>query len=753
MGLVDELPGMAYRCRNDSDWTMEFVSAGAEELTGYAAAALTRNAQVAYGDLIHPDDRQRVWTEVQRGLQSGDRFQITYRIRTASGETKWVWEQGRGVFSDDGELEHLEGFISDVTEQRRAEERFRRVFESSPMGMYVCELEAGGRLVLRAANPAADRILGIEHGPLIGLPIEEAFPGLEEGELPDTFRALAAEGGTWHMGEVPYQQGAIDGVFDVQAFQTLPGQMAVMYQDITERKQNERQLRKLSMAVEQSAGSVMITGVDGTIEYVNAYYEQLTGYGREDVLGTKPRLLRIEEQDAAFYRELWETITSGGTWRGVLVNRKKDGTTYSEEQTVSPIYGDAGEIVNFVAVGRDITKELELEAQMRQAQRLESIGRLVGGIVHDFNNLLTAVTGYSQLLLRNENLDELAKRDLEQILGAANRAAALTRQLLAFSRKQTLELKVLSLNDVVEGLTKMLGRLVRADIQLVTRLEPDLWNLKADRAQLEQVLMNLVVNASDAMPDGGTLTIATETMALDERYAEMHLEVEPGRYVLLTVSDTGIGMDRKTASRVFEPFFTTKKEKGTGLGLSTVYGIVKQHGGHIWVYSEPGQGTTFKIYLPPVGGREETATAAEDRIEVLQGTETVLLVDDDEQIREPVRRTLEAFGYTVLESARPEEALQLAAAHDGQIHLLLTDVVMPGMSGNELAKRFAATHPQSTTLLMSGHTDDTPTLRAALLPGAAFLRKPFTATDLARKVREVLDAGAGGSLEVPSGPD
>jgi CheY-like chemotaxis protein len=374
----------------------------------------------------------------------------------------------------------------------------------------------------------------------------------------------------------------------------------------------------------------------------------------------------------------------------------------------------------------------------------------VGGIVHDFNNLLTAVTGYSQLLLKNEGLDEQAKRDLEQILGAAKRAAALTQQLLAFSRKQTLELQILSLNDVVEGLTKMLGRLVRADIELVTTLAPDLWNLKADRAQLEQVLMNLVVNASDAMPGGGTLTIATETMTLDERYAEMHLEVEPGRYVLLTVSDTGIGMDRKTASRVFEPFFTTKKEKGTGLGLSTVYGIVKQHGGYIWVYSEPGQGTTFKIYLPPARGAEERATAAPDVIEDLHGTETVLLVDNDEQIREPVRRTLEALGYTVLEAARPEEALQLATAHDGEIHLLLTDVVMPRMSGDELAERFASIFPRSAALLMSGHIDDTPTLRVALQPGAAFLRKPFTATDLARKVREVLDAGAGGAGEVLS---
>lgn len=742
MGLVDDLPGMAYRCRNDHDWTMEFVSAGARELTGYDAAEFTAPEPLSYAGMIHAEDRDRVWAEVQRSLEDGRPFQVTYRLHTASGETKWVWEQGRGI-STDGELAHLEGFIVDVTERKEAEERFQRVFESSPMGMYIYERESEERLVLRAANPAADAILGVDHAALIGLPIEEAFPGLAHTEIPVTYRRLATEGGTWHAPEIPYDGNGIAGAFEVVAFQTISGQVAVVYQDITERKERERELRKLSMAVEQAAGSVLMTGVDGAIEYVNASFEQVSGYSRSEVLGENPRMLKSGKHGDAFYRDLWETVLAGGTWRGVFVNRRKDESLYHEKVTISPLRDDTGEIVQLLSIGRDISKEIELEEQVRQAQRLESVGRLAGGVAHDFNNVLTVIMANADFALRAAGNDKLpAIEDLEAIKEAGARAARLTRQLLAFSRKQTLELKVTSVNDIVEGLHKMLSRLVRDDIDFVTQLSDDLWNVKVDEGQIEQVIVNLVVNAADAMPGGGRLTIATDNVEVDESHAESHPTFAPGPYVVLSVTDNGIGMDRQTLSRIYEPFFTTKGEgKGTGLGLATVYGIVKQHGGQIWVYSEPGSGTVFRIYLPRV---EEEAVAVRPvaaTADRLEGSETVLVVDNDEVIARSARRILEGFGYHVLETSDPHRALDMAASHDGEIHLLLTDAIMPGLSGMKLAERFARQRPQAKTLIMSGYAADADALERALQRGAAFVAKPFSAATLARKVRETLDSG------------
>jgi two-component system cell cycle sensor histidine kinase/response regulator CckA len=401
-----------------------------------------------------------------------------------------------------------------------------------------------------------------------------------------------------------------------------------------------------------------------------------------------------------------------------------------------------GQALKMVGVTQDITERRALAEQLRQSQRMEAIGRLAGGVAHDFNNLLTAIIGHSELLLSRLTSRDPMCEELKEIATAGQRAAALTAQLLAFSRKQVLMPQVLDLNVLVADNGKMLRRLIGEDIELVTRLESGLGLALVDPGQMGQVIMNLAVNARDAMPKGGKLTIETANVELDEAYARKHVAVTPGRYVMLAVSDTGVGMDAQTQSRLFEPFFTTKEQgQGTGLGLSTVYGIVKQSGGNIWVYSELGQGSVFKIYLPRV---EEIADRSEEIKSVssqeLRGTETILLVEDEEAVRNLVRSILERGGYSVLQASNGMEAMELVSRHTGRVHLLLTDVVVPKMSGRELAERVTASRPETRVLYMSGYTDNAIVHHGVLDAGLAFLQKPFRPEALLSKVREVLDA-------------
>jgi len=381
------------------------------------------------------------------------------------------------------------------------------------------------------------------------------------------------------------------------------------------------------------------------------------------------------------------------------------------------------------------------EEQLRQSQKMEAIGQLAGGVAHDFNNLLTVITGYCRLLLKKCDPDSLQHTSVQEIQSAGERAATLVRQLLVFSRRQIIQPEVLDLNQVVADMDKMLQRLIGEDVELVSTREPELGKVEADPGQLEQVLMNLAVNARDAMPEGGQLTIETTNVDLDQEYAERHVEVQSGPYVMLAVSDTGIGMDKETQTRIFEPFFTTKKSgEGTGLGLSTVYGIIKQSGGHIWVYSEPGQGTTFKVYLPRV---EDGATSrpSQDAVDSadLEGSETVLVVEDDETVRKLVERMLQEHGYGVLGARRGEEALQLCVQHEGGIDLLLTDMVMPGMNGRELSERLTTLRPELKVLYMSGYADRAINRRDLITPETPFLQKPFSPEELLRQVRQILE--------------
>jgi PAS domain S-box-containing protein len=423
----------------------------------------------------------------------------------------------------------------------------------------------------------------------------------------------------------------------------------------------------------------------------------------------------------------------GNSGKAIVV--RLSGRTHGENGTRS-----------FTLYAEDVTEHRALEQQLRQAQKMEAVGRLAGGIAHDFNNLLMVISGYCEFLLERLGPDPELRGPAQEIANAAKRATSLTRQLLAFSRKQMLEPRVLDLNAVVTENLKMLTRMIGEDVELIMVPGAELGAVKADPGQVEQVIMNLAVNARDAMPGGGKLTIETANVSLDETYARLHTPVDPGEYVMLAISDTGAGMDAETQSRIFEPFFTTKGPKGTGLGLSTVYGIVKQSGGYIWVYSEPGRGTSFKVYLPrvsaagePMVAREMIARGGYAETPETHGRETVLLVEDEDNVRQLTRHYLQMQGYAVLEAADPAAAIEISNSHSGPIHLLLTDVIMPGMNGHELAQRITSVRPESKVLYMSGYTEGAIGNNGTLEAGVSLLQKPFTLPALKAKMREVLN--------------
>jgi len=459
-------------------------------------------------------------------------------------------------------------------------------------------------------------------------------------------------------------------------------------------------------------------------------------------VGKTPSILKSGQQAPALYRELWQTIRAGGVYRGILVNRKKSGEIYYIDESIAPIRSPEGQITHFVSNGRDLTKRLSLEAQLLQAQKMDAIGRLAGGIAHDFNNLLTIITSYSELALDSVAPGSSAHGGLREILAAARRAADLTRQLLGFSRTQPQALRVAELNPVAGEIVKSLHHLIGEDIELTFIPGKGLGRVRLDPVQIEQILMNLAANSRDAMPQGGRCTVETSNVQLDEQYAgRKNAVIPPGRYAVLTVTDTGAGIPADQLAHVFEPFYTTKSSgKGTGLGLATVYGIVKQNQGFIWVYSEPGLGTTFKIYLPCVPDQPSTVEVPDAAAETsARGTETVLLVEDEEALRRAVAEFLSLRGYTVLEARDGLDALSITKNHGSTIDLAVTDVVMPRMSGGELANELLRLRPETRVLFLSGYAGQTILDHKVGNVENNFLQKPFTLKQLAGKVRTVLD--------------
>ena len=520
--------------------------------------------------------------------------------------------------------------------------------------------------------------------------------------------------------------------------------VVVSTRDITRRKGLETAQRRLAAAVEQAAETIVITDVQGRILYANPAFEKITGYSLQEALGLNPRVLKSGKHDAAFYAGMWSTLGKGEVWHGHFINRRKDGTLYEEDASITPIRDAAGQIVNYVAVKRDVSHEVELEAQLRQAQKLKAVGQLAGGVAHGFNNMLAVIRGNAELLLLNEEpLTAGARECLQHVIGTADRAANLTRQLLIFSRKQSMQSQAVALNDLIGNLTKMLKHLLREDICLECRYAAHVPFIQADPGMLEQVLLNLVVNARDAMPKGGQLLITTERASVDEAYAQTNREARAGEFACLAVSDTGTGIAPEHLQQLFEPFFTTKDVgKGTGLGLATVYGIVKEHQGWVEVSSRLGEGTTFKIFLPAIPAPAEKTEAAQADAKLRGGTETILLVEDDEAVRLITRRVLERFGYTIREASTAREAREIWRGHREEIALLLTDIIMPeGVTGRDLAEELRRDRPGLKVMFMSGYSaevvgKDTEFFRRTR---SHFLRKPCSPATLVQTVRQCLD--------------
>src|SRR5215467_13770417 len=572
-----------------------------------------------------------------------------------------------------------------------------------------------------------------------------------EGEI----RGALERDGKWY-GIVEVPRGP-EAYIPVELAVTLlaDGGVVVVSRDLSERRQAEQARAeaeiKYRMIVERVAAISYIAepGVNGRWYYVSPQIETILGYTPDEWLESSERWMEfIHPDDHPAVIEAEAIGIRQKSFQAEYRLRRKDGRTVWISDTAVIIQGsDKHPVMEGILV--DISERKLMEMQSQQARRMEAVGRLAGGIAHDFNNLLTIIKGYTELARRRAETPEL-KIDIDRIDDASERAAALVRQLLAFSRRQVLQPKNLDLNSVVRGLEQLLRRLLGEDIRLQTTLGEGVGTIKADPSQVEQVLMNLVVNARDAMPEGGTLIIETCNAELDQKYAGEHVSVKPGPYVMLAVSDTGVGMNAETVAHIFEPFFTTKgASRGTGLGLATTYGIVKQSGGYIWVYSEPGQGATFKVYLPRFDEAAEAAAAVNVKTAVPRGNETILLVEDDQAVRELTEMVLQSFGYNVLTAEEPEHAQRLSDAPGPEIALVLTDVVMPSMSGRELVRRLTERHAHLRVLYMSGYTDNVITSGGVLEPGLAFLQKPFTPASLASKVREVLDAPAAVSKQLP----
>jgi PAS domain S-box-containing protein len=637
-----------------------------------------------------------------------------------------------------------------------AEAKYRTLVEQMPAVIYVAEHERVGRLIY--ISPQIEAILGFSVAELMAdadFLTRQLHPQDRERFLAEVrqlratgepmtteFRMLARDGRiVWFSDQIQVVRDEGTSSLAVQGFLV----------DITERKRAEEELRRqrefLRQVVDTSPNFIFAKGRHGRFTLANQAMAEAYGTTVEGLLGKSDADFNPNAEEVeAFRRDDLEVMDSG---REKVIPEEVITDASGKRRwlyTVKrPLIGTEGAADQILGVSTDITASKLAEDQLRQSQKIEAVGQLAGGVAHDFNNLLGVITGYAELLLKDIGPEHRGARRLDQIHKAADRATALTRQLLAFSRKQVLQPRILDLNAVVGDVEKMLGRLIGEDIQIVTSLAADLGRVKADPGQIDQVILNLAVNARDAMPGGGKLILETANAELDESYLPTHPGAKPGPHVLLAVSDSGHGMDAETLLRIFEPFFTTKEQgKGTGLGLSTVYGIVKQSGGDIVVYSELGRGTTFKVYLPRVDEEAGTAAAGEVPAEPLaRASETILLVEDEKSLRAMIREILEEGGYTVVEGGSPEEAIAAARSHPGPINLMLTDVVMPSMGGRDLAVELAALRPGLRVLYMSGYTDNAIVHHGVLDAGMHFLQKPFTADALLRKARAVLDESRG----------
>ncbi len=736
------------------DGTMIYTGPSTNRILGYESREMIgRNIF----EFVHPEDMETARSMFIDMIREPSRtVSALLRLRHSDGSWRWIEHVSKNLINESS-VQAVVSNYRDVTERRMAEEsqtRLVAILEATSDFVGISDLSS--RVLY--LNRAGRRMTGIGDDEEISSTfVRNYHPQWAAQIILDEGIPTAIRDGTW-SGETAIQSrdGSERPVSQLILAHKAPdggtGFLSTIARDITERKRAEEALRlsekKYRDIFEFAPIGIFQSTPTGRFIAVNAALTRILGYN-------SPReLMQINTADIYFDRGQRAAIIDeydevGHALDLELLWKKKDGSPVWVQLNAFAVKDESGKTTRYESFVRDITERKHAqealqrtEEQLRQSQKMEAVGRLAGGVAHDFNNLLTAIIGCAELIWVQINSNDPLRPTVEEIVKAGERAAALTSQLLAFSRKQMLQPKVLDLNSVVTNLEKMLWRLIGEDIELVTVLAPDLGRVKADPGQIEQVILNLIVNSRDAMPDGGKVILETANVNLGDALG--HPDTRPGPYVMMAVSDTGLGMDDETRLRIFEPFFTTKETgQGTGLGLSTVYGIIKQSGGDISVYSEAGAGTAFKIYLPRVEEAAGTERRSGERISKFasmpKGSETVLVVEDDQTVRKLACQALRLSGYHVLEAANAGEALLICERHDGVIHLMLADVIMPQMSGRELAVRLNPVRPEMKTLFMSGYTDNAVFLQGGLEEGVAFIQKPFTPNSLSRKVRDVLD--------------
>ena len=626
------------------------------------------------------------------------------------------------------------------------EHRHLAILRTAMDGFWLLDLEG----CLLEVNDAYSRMSGYSESELLGMHVSELDVEESPDRVSDRIRQIVRQG----EGRFEATHRRKDGsTFAVEvSIQYRPGgggYFVAFFRDISARNEAEAMLRLGGAALQAAANAIVITNREGVIVFVNAAFSAFTGYSASEAVGQRPSLIASGKHDVAFYQTLWKTIVSGKVWRGEMVNRRKDGTLYHEDMTITPLKDDSGAITHFIAVKQDITHEKAMEEQFRQAQKMESVGRLAGGVAHDYNNMLGVILGHAEMALQQLTPGQPLYSDLAGIREAAVRSAALTRHLLAFARKQAVVPAFLNLNEVVAASSRMLERLLGANIHLVWRPARALWPVRMDPSQVEQLLVNLCVNSRDAISDVGSLTISTANAEIDDAFCAIHPNASPGDYVKLTVRDDGCGMSPDVLTSIFEPFFTTKAVGvGTGLGLSTVYGVVTQNGGFITVASEVGAGTTFEIFLPRTADEsvDDSPERARASAHPEHGApaahaknESILVVEDEPAILQLATRALRKQGYTVFGAGGAREAIPLARQHAATLDLLVTDLTMPEMNGRDLAAELQRIVPGLTCIYMSGYASDASSLNG--LDGATyhFIAKPFAISEFTAKVRSVLD--------------
>lgn len=701
-----------------------------------------------WSERLHPEDRAHAEQVLGKLLQASERVSCEYRIVHRDGSIRHIQAEGKSWADEAGHVLRAVGVNIDITERKRVEvslresqAKFAKAFYRAPVFMSITTLDTGTYVDV---NEHCEVLTGFHREEMIGRSSVEI--GLISAA--DRLRlatAVAREGRVSDF-ELPFRRkDGVPGCSRVHAECLTLGDrrcLLLIALDVTESRKVDEQLRQLSQAVEQSPSAVVITDPSGRIEYVNPKFCQVTGYTSTEVMGRNPRFLKSGETPPHIYQKLWQTITAGGTWRGVFHNRGKSGSSYWEDATISPIRDAAGRITHFLAVKEDLTARKLLEERYRQAQKMEAVGQLAGGVAHDYNNILTATLMQLHLLQEDPDLTTPVRAALQELEKLAGRSARLTRQLLTFSRQHPLDVEPLDLDELLGNLLGMLRPLLGEQIRLeYHRAAAPLWTM-ADTGMIEQMVTNLAVNARDAMaPRGGTLVIRAEHVLLDGLTAANNPDAYAGDFVCLSVTDTGCGMSLAVQKRIFEPFFTTKEiGKGTGLGLATVFGIVQQHRGWVEVESVVGQGSTFRVYLPssPAPKLAAIATPAE---RPLRGTETILLVEDEPLVRDKTAAGLRSYGYEVVTAASGPEALVAWEKRAGQIDLLVTDMVMPhGLSGLELAVRLRANKPDLPVVICSGYSRELSDTGLSQVPGAVYLPKPFELPKLGALARGLFDS-------------